>query len=94
MKELQEKMLAELEEFGSLHTDTCASFMEDECDCDMGGMKDFVIRQMEAVNIWWCKMAEAHRPYCKPEGNKMLTRMMGKKNRPALTNQSGNEEQK
>lgn len=44
-------------------------------------MKAIVYEAMEKVNAYWVEMCEAHRPYCKPEGNKMLTRMMGKKNR-------------
>lgn len=81
MKDLFEQMERELEEYGQFHEGNCGTFQEDECDCDMYGMKSFVREQMEKVNVWWCAMAEAHRPYCKPEGNKMLTRMMGKKNR-------------
>ena len=29
----------------------------------------------------WVELCIAHRPYCRPEGNKHITRMLGKKNR-------------
>lgn len=81
MNELIEQMEKELEEYGPLHSRSCGVMSEDDCNCDMNGMKPFVVEQMQKVNEWWCRMAEAHRPHCKPEGNKMLTNMMGKHNR-------------
>lgn len=81
MEELLQKMLEEIEEYGELHEDNCSTLQEDECDCDMKGMKPFVTSQMEKLNMWWVEMAQAHRKHCSPEGNKILTRMMGKNNR-------------
>lgn len=77
-------MKQEVEEYGDLHNEHCLCMMEDPdaCDCDeMKQIKHFAEYYMNKVNEYWIQMAEAHRPYCKPEGNKMLTRMMGKKNR-------------
>ena len=39
------------------------------------------IEATEKENLRWVALAQAHRPYCSPAGNKMLTRMMGRKNR-------------
>lgn len=83
-KEILDKSLQELEEYGNLHEENCGCVSDenypDECDCDMKGMKSFVEQKMKQVNEFWIEMAKAHRPYCSPAGNKMLTKMMGKKN--------------
>ena len=85
VRDVVAKALEELEEFGQLHEGNCGIFIDEnypkDCDCDMYGMKTFVREKMEEVNNWWIKMATEHRKYCTPEGNKVLTRIMGKKNR-------------
>lgn len=84
MENLKEKMGVDIEEYGSLHENLCACNMEDPdiCDCEaMSIIKTFTQKWMEEVNKYWIEMAKAHRPHCTPEGNKILTRMMGKKNR-------------
>jgi len=84
MNELIEQMKKEIEEYGDLHGENCLCMMEDpdECDCDeMKQIKQFTESWMKKVNDYWIEMAKAHRPHCSPEGNKMLTKMMGKKNR-------------
>ena len=82
MDELIQKMEEEIEEYGDLHGEHCSCCMEDpdECDCDeMKELKSFIEGWMNEVNKYWIKMAQAHRPHCSPAGNKMLTKMMGKK---------------
>ncbi len=85
VRNIIEKSLSELEEFGDLHEDNCGVNSDenypDACDCDMKGMKPFVEVQMQLVNNWWVKMTQEHRKYCTPEGNKILTCLQGKKNR-------------
>ena len=81
LKELIDTAIKDLEEYGYLHENTCNSFQEEECNCDMQGMKDFVTQWMDNVNTFWCEMTEAHRKHCTPDGNKELTRFLGKKNR-------------
>lgn len=76
-----EETLTELEEYGDLHEEHCQCLREEECDCDMQGMKPFLREKMQKLNEYWIKNIEEHRPYCQPEGNKVLTRVMGKKNR-------------
>lgn len=82
VRDVVAKALVELEEYGDLHGPNCAVLWEEECTCDMGGMKPFVAEQMQKVNNWWIKMTQEHRKYCSPEGRKVLTRLQGKKNRP------------
>ncbi len=94
VRSLIELALSELEEYGDLHDEGCPCIMEepDECDCDMGGMKEFVQEKMREVDRWWIVNAEAHRKHCSPAGNKILTRLMGKQNRPTTSAfQSGRE---
>ena len=84
MDTLIEKMKEDVEEYGELHNETCPCNMEDPdaCDCDnMKQIKHLAEEHMQKVNEYWLKMCEAHRPYCTPEGNKDITRMLGKKNR-------------
>jgi hypothetical protein len=84
LKNLIEKMKEEIEEYGDLHGEECPINMEDPDDCnceEMEKIKYFTEKWMNEVNKYWVEMAEAHRPYCRPEGNKMITRMVGKKNR-------------
>ena len=84
MKELIEKMKIEVEEHGDAHGEFCPVNMEDpdECDCDeMKFLKHVIEEYMNKVNDYWVSMGEAHRKHCTPQGNKDLTRMMGKKNR-------------
>ena len=79
-KILQEGLL-ELEEYGDLHEENCGCLREEECDCEMNGMKQFLTQQMVKLNEYWIKNIDEHRPYCSPTGNKVLTRVQGKKNR-------------
>jgi hypothetical protein len=84
MEELIKKMEEEIEEYAYLHGEGCSCMMEspDACDCEeMRQIKFFTKKWMEEVNKYWIKMADAHRPYCRPQGNKMLTKAMGKTNR-------------
>lgn len=84
MKELIEKMKSDVEEYGDLHGEYCSCNMEDPdaCDCEeMKQIKHIVETWVEKVNMYWVEMAKAHRNHCTPEGNKDITRMMGKKNR-------------
>ncbi len=37
---------------------------------------EFVFEQMDKVNAYWVEMCKAHRPHCKPQGNKILTKMI------------------
>lgn len=78
-----EDALTELEEYGDLHEDQCGCLREEECDCEMNGMKLFLREKMEKLNNYWIENIELHRPHCSPAGNKVLTRVMGKKNRLA-----------
>lgn len=41
-KQTLEELMSELEEYGNLHQETCSVMNEDECDCDMQGMKAFI----------------------------------------------------
>lgn len=77
-------MKVDAQEMGDMHAIDCPCNWEDpdECDCDeMKAIESFGERWMGKVNEWWVCMAEAHRKHCTPEGNKELTRMMGKRNR-------------
>jgi hypothetical protein len=78
--------LKELEEFGDFHENNCGLFVDenypDDCDCDMRGLKPFLKEKMEALNQYWIRNIDEHRPHCSPEGNKILTRIKGAKNRP------------
>lgn len=79
---LIEKMEEDAEEYGQLHDEECGVNLEDACDCEnMRLIKSFGREWMAKVNEWWVFHATAHRKHCTPEGNKMLTRMMDKKNR-------------
>ena len=72
------------EEDGDLHGENCSVNMEDpdECDCsEMEQIKHLLFTHMTKVNHFWCDMTEAHRKHCTPDGNKELTRFLGKKNR-------------
>jgi hypothetical protein len=84
METLIEKMKIDAEDYGQYHGEFCPVNMEDpdECDCEeMKFVKQFTEEWMGKVNEWWVEMAKAHRPHCTPSGNKLLTAMMGKKNR-------------
>lgn len=83
---LVKEMEIDAEEYGTLHNEDCGVSADesypDECDCEnIKMMKSFGKEWMGRVNEWWVLHATEHRKYCSPEGNKMLTRMMGKKNR-------------
>lgn len=87
MKELIEKMEVDAEEYGQLHNEDCSVNQEDECDCEnMKLIKAFGKEWMEKVNLHWYAMTEAHRPYCSPAGNKIITRILGKNNRVKSSN--------
>ena len=78
------EMKEDLQQWGDLHGELCPCNMEDpdECDCEeMKQIASFAEEWMGKVNHWWVKHAEAHRKHCTSEGNKMLTKIMGKKNR-------------
>ena len=79
-----EEALVELEEFGDLHEEQCGCLREWECDCEMNGMKGFLRDKMEKLNQFWIRNINEHRPHCSPAGNKMLTRIQGKKNRSRI----------
>jgi hypothetical protein len=84
IKELIEKMRSEIQEHGDMHGIDCACNMEDPdtCECtEMAFWGDEIEKYMGIVNHWWVVHAEAHREHCTPNGNKKLTKMMGKKNR-------------
>lgn len=77
-------MCVQAEEYGDLHWEECSCMMEepDACDCEeMQQIKSLITESTKAENARWTALAQAHRPYCSPEGNKNLTRMMGKVNR-------------
>jgi hypothetical protein len=79
---LIEEMKDDAEEYGQLHNEECGVNREDICDCEnMELIKSFGKEWMGKVNEWWVIHATAHRKHCSPEGNKILTRLMGKKNR-------------
>ena len=84
MRKLIEKMEADAEEYGALHSADCPCNMEepDECDCEeMKAIKTFAREWMEQVDAHWVAMTLEHRPYCSPKGNRMITRILGRKNR-------------
>ena len=89
--QLIEKMKEDTKEYGQYHDDDCPQMSEwadidSECSCEtIKVMKSFAEEWMAKVNEWWVFHAKEHRKLCTPEGNKMLTRMMGKKNRPRHT---------
>jgi hypothetical protein len=92
IKSLVEEMKKDAEEYGQYHDDDCPLMREDgadigdECECEMiRTLKSFAHEWMAKVNQRWCAYAEAHRKHCTPEGNKDITRMMGKKNRIRTT---------
>ena len=81
---LIEEMKEEAEEY-NIHNEGCGTDREDECDCEnLKMMKELALKYMARVNEKWYKMTEAHRPYCTSEGNKIITRILGKKNRQTL----------
>ena len=82
------EMKKDAEEY-DLHSEGCGTEREDECDCEnMLTIKSFASEHMSKVNHWWVTHAEAHRKHCTPDGNKMLTKMMGKKNRDKSIHQA------
>ena len=84
---LIKEMEKEAEEYGQYHDNDCLAASEnasfgDKCECEIiSELKKFAKEQMIKVNDKWFKLTEAHRPYCTPEGNKVITRILGKKNR-------------
>jgi len=82
------KMKEEIQEHGDMHGKYCPVNMEDpdECECEeMDFWGSQIEYHMTEVNDWWARHAQAHRKYCTPEGNKTITRMLGKKNRNLKT---------
>lgn len=75
-----DEALTELEEYGDLHEEYCQCLREEDCDCDMRGMKSFLREKMEKLNAYWIRNIDEHRPYCSPAGKKILTRVPGNKN--------------
>lgn len=81
IKFLVEEMKQDAEEY-DLHNEFCGTAYENECDCEnMKTIKAFALEWMAKVNEKWYRMTEAHRPYCTPDGNKIITRILGKNNR-------------
>ena len=81
IKSLVKEMQKDAEEY-DLHNEGCGTEREDECDCEnMAVIKKFTEEWMIKVNDKWFTLTEAHRPYCTSEGNKVITRILGKKNR-------------
>ena len=81
------KMKEEIQEHGDMHGADCPCNMEDpdECDCkEMAFWGQQIENYMVKVDQWWIAHAKEHRKLCTPDGNKMLTKMMGKKNRAIL----------
>lgn len=85
---LLEQMKESAEEYGQYHDDDCPFMREDGahigdvCECEkIRALKSFAGEWMGKINEWWVTNTEAHRKHCTPEGNKVLTRLMGKKNR-------------
>ena len=80
------EMEKDAEEY-DLHNEGCGTEREDECDCEnMKIIKSFAKEWMVKVNDKWFFLTEAHRPYCSPKGNKIITRILGKKNRNLNSN--------
>ena len=89
---LIEEMEKDAEEYGQYHDDDCplnregGSDFGDVCECEkIKAIKTHAREWMAKVNEWWVHHATEHRKHCTPEGNKMLTKMMGKKNRTSST---------
>lgn len=84
---LIERMKLDAGEYGQYHDPDCPQMSEwadstSECDCEtIKVMTSFAQEWMGKVNEWWVRHASEHRKLCTPEGNKALTRIMGKKNR-------------
>lgn len=94
MKELLEQMDRDVEEYGQLHGEECPCNMEDPdaCDCEeMKAIKSICTEHMKKVEAWWIEHLKAHRPYCNPEGNKDITRLLGKKNRNIKSHAKNNK---
>ena len=89
------KMKEEIQEHGDMHGANCPCNMEDpdECDCEeMVFWGQQIENYMVKVDQWWIAHAKEHRKLCTPDGNKMLTKMMGKKNRDTSIHQALAEE--
>lgn len=79
------KAREQLEEFGNLHDEGCPCTLEngEACDCStMDALEKEVRIALEALDKYWLVNLEAHRPYCRPMGNKILTKI--KRNLPLL----------
>lgn len=82
----------QLEQFGALHDEGCPCNMEDPdfCDCGtMDALENEVRVALEALDKYWITNLEAHRPYCRPAGNKILTKI--KRNLP-IANPAAHED--
>jgi len=89
------KMKEEIQEHGDMHGAGCPCNMEDtdECDCEeIAFWGQQIENYMVKVDQWWIAHAKEHRKLCTPDGNKMLTKMMGKKNRDTSIAQAIAEE--
>jgi len=78
IKELVEKMKAEIQEHGDMHGENCACNMEDPdvCECEEMAFWGSVIEEwMGEVNKMWVLNLKNHRKHCTPEGNKSLTQI-------------------
>jgi len=83
IKSLTQTWREELDEYGQLHSIGCevnseygADVGTEPADCceNMRLIAGFVQEQINRENMRWVTLARAHRPYCRPEGSKMLTR--------------------
>jgi len=84
ISELVKMMKDEIQEHGDMHGEHCFANSEDpdECNCEeMAFWGSQIEHYMAKVNDWWATHAEEHRKLCTPDGNKAITRMLGKKNR-------------
>lgn len=75
MDETIKEMQRVAQEYGDLHGEECACMMEDPdtCECDeMKQINNIIKETVEAENARWVSLAKAHKPYCRPEGKKML----------------------
>ena len=76
--DIVKKARASLEEFGDHHDEGCPCLYEngDACDCaTMDALEVEVRKAVEELDAYWLFHLNAHRPYCSPAGNKILTKI-------------------
>ena len=81
IKKLIEEMEANAEEYGQYHDEDCQVNLEGgadfgyECKCEkILAIKTYAREWMAKVNHMWVTNLQNHRKYCRPDGNKDLTR--------------------